>query len=267
MRQVRRLACSFLASAIVLFGASAQAAEGGTARVFHYGPQSDPGIEARAGAYMAPSKVDRGTSTSDVAGIRYEGGPRLVPLVGQVFCGHDPTIPGGLTCVLPPPERPRIANAPKRRPPRPDEVARRLADRAISLAPKPRLRFVPARRGLTGLPSYFWLENRPRPIEARAGVGGITVTAQARPVQYVWDFGDGTDRATRGPGRRWTMKRPGNIRHTYEGKGRYTVEVEVIWEARWRLGTGAWRHLGYFSNSSTRSYRVRSIVAVLVKPR
>ena len=169
--------------------------------------------------------------------------------------------------MLPPPPKPDVARAARRRPPSPEEVGRRLADRAISLAPRPRLRFAPARRGLTGLPSFFWLADRPRPIEARAGVRGLTVTAQARPIQFVWDHGDGTDQAPRGPGRRWTKERPGTIRHTYEGKDRYTFEVEVIWQARWRLGTGAWRHLGYFSNSSTRTYTVRSLISVLIKPR
>jgi hypothetical protein len=170
--------------------------------------------------------------------------------------------------MLPLPPKPNVADVQRRRrPPTPDEVARRLADRAISLAPRPRLRFSPARRGLTGLPSYFWLAQPPRPIEARAGIGGISVTAQARPVQYVWTYDDGTDKVTRKPGRKWTRKRPGSIPHVYEAKGRYQLEVEVIWEARWRLGLGAWRSLGYFSNSATRSYRVRSVVAVLVKAR
>ena len=257
------LVCLFL----VAESAAGLAQVSGTASI-HQGRREATGVVAVSRSYVAPKIAGKSkSSSSQVAGVRYERGPLLVPLVAQIFCGHDPGIPGGLTCVLPPPERPRISNAPKRRPPTPDEVARRLADRAISLAPRPRLRFAPARRGLTGLPSFFWLAERPQPIVARAGVRGLTVTAQARPVQFIWGHGDGTDQATRGPGRRWTKQRPGNIRHTYEGKGRYTLEVEVIWEARWRLGFGPWRSLGYFSNSSTRTYRVRSIVPVLVKPR
>jgi hypothetical protein len=86
-------------------------------------------------------------------------------------------------------------------------------------------------------------------------------------VQYVWNYGDGADLATRGPGRRWTKRRAGTIKHVYEGKGRYPLEVEVIWQARWRIGSGPWQQLDYFSNSATRNYRVRSLVPVLVKPR
>ena len=241
---------------------------GGSAEIVSGGPRTAPGVAASVRRY---SPVMTSVPVGQTSRTPFEGhsaGPSLVPLVGQVLCGHDPAIPGGLTCSLPPPPRPEIADVRRpRRPPSPDEVARRLADRAISLAPQPRLRFAPGRRGLTGLPSFFWLAERPRPIEARAGIGALTVTAQARPVQFIWDFGDGSDVVTRHAGRRWTKARPGNIRYTYESKSRYTVGVEVIWEARWRLGRGAWRSLGYFSNSDTRPYRVRSLISVLVKPR
>jgi hypothetical protein len=151
------------------------------------------------------------------------------------------------------------------RPPSPEELARQAADRAISLAPKPDLRVAPRSVGLTGLPSYFWLSQRPRTITATAGVPGLTVTAQARPVQFVWRFGDGTEKVTRKSGRRWRARRPGNIAHTYETRHRYRIGVEVIWQARWRLGGGAWRPLGYFSNSDSRRYPVRQIIPVFVR--
>jgi hypothetical protein len=152
-------------------------------------------------------------------------------------------------------------------PPSPEELARIAADRAIALAPKPRLRVAPRGVGLTGLASYFWLARRPRAIVATAGVPGMTVTAQARPVQFVWAFGDGAEKVTRRSGRRWRARRPGNIGHLYETRGRYRTTVEVIWEARWRIGGGAWRPLGYFSNADARRYRVRQVIAVLVRPR
>lgn len=191
----------------------------------------------------------------------------LTPLVAQTVCGHNPLIPGGQTCAIDPP-RPSVGvDRPRRRPPAPEEIARRLTDRAIRIAPRPELRLAPGRRGLTGLPSYFWLARRPRRIEASATAGGVVVTAQARPVQYVWTYGDGSDEATRRSGRRWTRKRNGTISHTYETKGRYRLVVEVIWHARWRIAGGAWRSLGYFSNSDSRAYRVRSVIPVLVRSR
>jgi hypothetical protein len=91
------------------------------------------------------------------------------------------------------------------------------------------------------------------------------VTAQARPVQFVWDFGDGADKVTTTSGRKWKRRRAGNIAHTYETRRHYRIGVEVIWQARWRIGGGAWQPLGYFSNSDARRYRVRQIIAVLTR--
>lgn len=184
--------------------------------------------------------------------------------MAHVECGHDPRWAGGLTCALAPPSPAIAADDPAPRRRSPDEVARRLADRAIALAPKPQLRLAPRGVGLAGLESYFWLAERPRRIQARARVAGLVVVAEARPIQYVWTFGDGADRVTTKPGRRWTSRRPGNIGHTYEARDRYRVSVEVVWEARWRFGRGAWRHLGYFSTSDSRTYRVREVIGVLV---
>ncbi|MBK5228566.1 MAG: PKD domain-containing protein [Actinobacteria bacterium] len=154
------------------------------------------------------------------------------------------------------------------RPPRPspEEIARTLADRAVSLAPEPDLRVTPSGIGLTGLESYFWLETSPSPIEATAQAGPVLVTAQARAVQYVWNFGDGSDMVTNGSGRRWSASRGGNIGHVYETRGRYELAVDVVWEARWRIGAGPWQSLGYFSNSDSRPYRVRQVIAVLTEP-
>jgi hypothetical protein len=137
----------------------------------------------------------------------------------------------------------------------------------ISLAPDPELDMAPARIGLTGLPSFFWVGNELRPVSATAGVPGITVTAEARPVTYLWDFGDGHDTSTDHPGRPWTETHSGNITHLYETKGGYETTVEVIWAARWRVNDGAWQDLGYFSTSDTADYPVREMIAVLVRRR
>lgn len=170
-------------------------------------------------------------------------------------------------CVAPPQiaDRERGGRGPA--PPSPEALARIAADRAITLAPDPDLRIAPEGVGLTGLDSFFWLDEAPRPIVARASAGGLTVTAEAAPVQYVWTFGDGADLVTDHSGRPWTSTRPGDIEHLYEARGRYEVTVEVVWSARWRAGAGPWTSLGYFSTSDTVDYPVRQVVAVLVPPR
>jgi hypothetical protein len=137
----------------------------------------------------------------------------------------------------------------------------------MSLAEAPQLEMAPGSIGLTGLDSYFWLVREPRAVSATAAAPGISVTAEAHPVQYAWRFGDGGKQTTAHPGRRWTRRRAGNIAHMYETRGRYTVEVDVIWEARWRIGAGAWMPLGYFSNSDSDRYPVRQVRSALTRDR
>jgi hypothetical protein len=149
-------------------------------------------------------------------------------------------------------------------PPSPEELAVLAADRAIAAAPRLRLRLAPSNVGLTGLESFFWLADRPRPITAVARVPGLTVVAEARPKQYVWHFGDGAEMVTVDPGTPWRPGRPGSIGHFYEVRGRYGVVVEAIWEARWRLGRGPWRSLGFFTTTGRRNYPVRQVVSRLV---
>jgi hypothetical protein len=149
--------------------------------------------------------------------------------------------------------------------PSPQAVAAVLADRALSLAPAPRIRVAPRRLGLVGLESYFWVDP-PRPVRASAGVAGVVVTAEARPWRYIWHFGDGTRRVTTTPGTPWRPGRPGEIAHVYERAGLHTLAVKTVWEARWRVAGDAWRRLGFFTKNGTRPYRVRQVVALLVPP-
>lgn len=170
--------------------------------------------------------------------------------------------------VSPPPPEPGPRNRPGRNPrPSPESLAQAAYDRAISLAASPNLELAPARIGLTGLTSYFWVGNDLAPVTARAGVRGLTVTAQASPTSYTWAFGDGTTRTTQHPGRPWTKRENGNVGHLYETKGRYEPSVTVTWTARWRINGGPWRDLGYFSTSGSAEYPVREMVAALVRRR
>lgn len=153
--------------------------------------------------------------------------------------------------------------------PSPEALARRAFDRAIALAPRPALAQTPWIKGLTGLETYFWLEREPRPITATAAAGPLSVTAEAYPIEYRWDFGDGTTTSTTSPGKPYQSESsPGDVAHVYETKGYYDIGVTVIWEARWRVSGGPWRPLGYFSNSDTREdFPVRGLIAALVRSR
>jgi len=183
--------------------------------------------------------------------------------------------PGYLTgtdCVLPP--DPSSPAAPAASPggettaaapaPSPEELALIAADKAMALAPSPVIEVAPEQTGLTGLDSFFWLAEAPGPITATAGVSGLSVTAEARPVEYVWDFGDGREQVTTDPGRPWTRASDGSISHLYETKGSYDLGVEIVWRARWRADDGPWQELGMFSNSAGQAYSVKEVVSVLV---
>jgi hypothetical protein len=85
----------------------------------------------------------------------------------------------------------------------------------------------PEVRGLANLESYFWVEGANQgPVELE--VGGSTVRAEFRVVEYRWSFGGGEPLVTTGPGS------PGlesEVRTTFARRGFYRVGVTVVWVA------------------------------------
>lgn len=257
-----------------------------------YGKAQAPGVEAEVQTFVKQTAISSPETSSNLdstvgveasAGSAAPSAPTPVALIphtcapvygtGGVSLTYNFSDAGAGDCVsfsTPTPVRPPDPPGPGR--PRRDRgpslaaLVQIAADRAMSLAPTPQLEIAPDGVGLTGLASYFWLAEAPGAIMATASAGGTVVTAQALPTQYVWSFGDGSDQVTHTPGRAWTKARPGNIDHTYEARGRYGVGVEVIWQARWSVNDGPWRDLGFFSTADARTYPVRQIIAVLVKP-
>jgi hypothetical protein len=85
----------------------------------------------------------------------------------------------------------------------------------------------PGVRGLANLESFFWVEGADQePVDLQ--VGGSTVHAEFRVVEYGWSFGGGEPLVTEGPGS------PGlesEVRTTFERRGFYRVGVTVMWVA------------------------------------
>jgi hypothetical protein len=85
----------------------------------------------------------------------------------------------------------------------------------------------PGVRGLANLQSFFWVEGVDQsPVDLE--VGGSTVHAEFRVLEYRWSFGDGEPLVTRGPGS------PGlksEVRTTFARRGFYRVGVTVMWAA------------------------------------
>lgn len=263
--------------------ASAIADESSGASIIDFGRSDAPGVQATAVRVDVTAPKAGATRTSNAS----TGSTSLPAIPAPVaISAHNciPRVQGGgvdlsfeffesgvgdcVSFVSPPPADPGPRRRPGRAPrPSPEALAQRAYERVIRLAPRPDLAAAPNRVGLTGLTSYFWVENPPRPISATAGVPRLSVTAEARPVQYRWDFGDGQDRTTRHPGRPWTRQTRGNVGHLYETKGRYEPSVTVIWAARWRINDGPWRDLGYFSTANSIEYPVREVRSLLVQGR
>jgi hypothetical protein len=85
----------------------------------------------------------------------------------------------------------------------------------------------PGVRGLANLQSFFWVEGvEQSPVDLQ--VGGSTVHAEFRVVEYRWSFGGGEPLVTSGPGS------PGlesEVRTTFSRRGFYRVGVTVMWAA------------------------------------
>jgi hypothetical protein len=85
----------------------------------------------------------------------------------------------------------------------------------------------PGVRGLANLQSFFWVEGVEQP-PVDLQVGGSTVHAEFRVLEYRWSFGGGEPLVTRGPGS------PGlesEVRTTFARRGFYRVGVTVVWAA------------------------------------
>lgn len=277
---MRRLLATLAAFLTALSGHQVAVADTG-AEVISYGRTRAPGVAAEVMA-VATSRSAVKAAAPGGQGAPTGGGGVSVPApvalsahnciprtdargVSLSYVFSESGVGDCVTFVSPPPGEARPPRPDRRPRPSPESLAQAAFQRVIELAPRPALDVAPGRVGLTGLPSYFWVRNDLAPVTANASAGGLTVTATAQPSEYVWAFGDGTDRTTRHPGRAWTKRKPGNVGHLYETKGRYEPEVTVVWVARWRINRGPWQPLGYFSTTGSVDYRVREVRAVLVR--
>lgn len=268
-----RASC-FIAAFCFIALVAAPASGEGKAEILTFGNRSAPGIAVSSYAHRAEVTINTKQFSSTVVASQLPETSLVMPTnrcsATNVGGGFSYSFANGVECAsfsAPVPGDPTRPAQRRPRPPSPEEVAARLFDRAVALAPTPELEVAPSGIGLAGLRTFFWLAETPEPIVATAAAGPATVTAVADPVQYLWDFGDGGDRLTETPGTSWTLRRRGSIGHVYQASGRYDLGVEVIWQARWRSGGGAWQPLGYFSTADSRPYRVREVIAWLVRQR
>jgi hypothetical protein len=117
----------------------------------------------------------------------------------------------------------------------------------------------PGLRGLANLESFFWVEgaNQP-PVDLQ--VGGSTVHAEFRVVEYRWTFGGGETLVTEGPGE------PGlesEVRTSFRRRGVYPVEVTVVWVAEAFLDGSRVGEVDDLASRAEMSYPVAELRTVL----
>ena len=94
-----------------------------------------------------------------------------------------------------------------------DELVRR-----VTLLPAG-VQIRPDNRGVTGIPSYFWVEGYgDAPLEQTESAFGLTVKVSARLAGVEWDFGDGTRHVSAGLGEAWPER--STVSHNYREPSR-----------------------------------------------
>lgn len=155
--------------------------------------------------------------------------------------------------------------------------------------PEPAVGINPGLRGLTGLPSYFWVErldDGPRrwwgddPIVKSVDLGplcGYRFMAEVRwrPTNYHWEFGDGAYMDLGTAGCRYQDGCLSEVRYTYErsslqtSERAYPVTVTVEMDVEFRVpaaGINEWQPLGRISRVAGKLYPVMQSQSVLTGP-
>ena len=94
----------------------------------------------------------------------------------------------------------------------------------------------PARLGLVGLDTWFWLDPAPRPVTIREADGGIDYSITATPLSADWGFGDGTHASLIGAlGFGQPYPQQSSVTHIFEAhsQGGYLVDASVRYTLTW----------------------------------
>jgi hypothetical protein len=126
--------------------------------------------------------------------------------------------------------------------------------------PRPR---IPPGYAITGKPAYLMTNGTidPAPFIENTPLGALTVTATG---SYEVDWGDGTSPTWNGPydfeGQPWPN---GQIVHTYDNVGTYTVVVVENWTATWTLAGARGQLGGLHTTGTIPGYQVQQLQAVI----
>jgi hypothetical protein len=125
----------------------------------------------------------------------------------------------------------------------------------------------PARRGLSGLDTWFWVDGYTgAPLRDSVVAFGMTVLVEATPRGVRWSFGDGTAVTTGTLGR--TGPQRSDVVHRFERRSRrepFRLAATVDLAVRYRVDGGDWLDLDPVERGATRPYPVAQSRAALVR--
>jgi hypothetical protein len=102
----------------------------------------------------------------------------------------------------------------------------------------------PARTGLVGLETWFWLAPAPRTLTIDETYEGVAYTVNAAPVAATWGFGDGaTSRPVGDAGFGRAYPQPSSVAHTFEAHSQagYAVRAALRYDVTWMATIGGRR--------------------------
>lgn len=89
---------------------------------------------------------------------------------------------------------------------------------------------------VTGKPTAFWADAGVKEFDAE--LLGFPLRVRATPIEYHWDFGDGSSTSSVSPGSEPRRPELGTITHMYSTKGEYSVTLTTIYTGEYNYGAG-----------------------------
>lgn len=121
--------------------------------------------------------------------------------------------------------------------------------------------------GLVAMPAWFWVDGYDgSTLRGSRTLGLITIEVEITPAGYHWSFGDGAVLDTLSLGRPYPIE--SDLQHTYEQSsliagGTFGVQLDITFNARYRVNGGAWLPLAPVVQTYTRDYPVQQLQSVL----